>query len=271
MSDPHLSALWRGVLAKPDDDAPRLVYADWLDELGEAEHAAFIREQIELVRTPPASQNRRAVVLDRHKRWISKLVAGRMDLLDPGGVVSRVFRKRKCQVETVDDGLGLVLRVTRKINGCEYVNQSTVAVTSFNVRCGFVSGVRTTLGSFLLHVWELFTLAPMTAVRMPTRRPSRSPVNPNGHGEMFWCWQRVTPPNTYMLFHEITAALFDVMRDLRLHDVKYDDENYGYDTLGWWHEEQAVAALEKALVVYGRQVAVRPTDEEIETSKLELG
>lgn len=39
-------ALLRHVLAHPDDDAPRLVMADWFDEHGEADRAAFIRLQI---------------------------------------------------------------------------------------------------------------------------------------------------------------------------------------------------------------------------------
>jgi uncharacterized protein (TIGR02996 family) len=38
------------ILENPEDDAPRLVYADWLDEHGEGERAEFIRTQIELAR-----------------------------------------------------------------------------------------------------------------------------------------------------------------------------------------------------------------------------
>jgi uncharacterized protein (TIGR02996 family) len=43
-------ALIRSILAAPADDAPRLVYADWLDERGRAEDAAFVRVQCELAR-----------------------------------------------------------------------------------------------------------------------------------------------------------------------------------------------------------------------------
>jgi uncharacterized protein (TIGR02996 family) len=43
-------ALIRSILATPADDAPRLVYADWLDEQGRAEDAEFIRVQVELAR-----------------------------------------------------------------------------------------------------------------------------------------------------------------------------------------------------------------------------
>jgi uncharacterized protein (TIGR02996 family) len=39
------AALFREVLERPEDDRPRLVYADWLDENGEADRAEFIRIQ----------------------------------------------------------------------------------------------------------------------------------------------------------------------------------------------------------------------------------
>jgi uncharacterized protein (TIGR02996 family) len=39
-------ALFQAILDDPDDDAPRLVYADWLEEHGDAERAEFIRLQL---------------------------------------------------------------------------------------------------------------------------------------------------------------------------------------------------------------------------------
>jgi uncharacterized protein (TIGR02996 family) len=41
-------ALLRAICDDPDDDAPRLVYADWLDEHGDPRQAEFIRLQIAL-------------------------------------------------------------------------------------------------------------------------------------------------------------------------------------------------------------------------------
>jgi uncharacterized protein (TIGR02996 family) len=46
-------ALLAAIRAQPDEDTPRLVYADWLDENDRPERAAFIRAQVELARTPP--------------------------------------------------------------------------------------------------------------------------------------------------------------------------------------------------------------------------
>jgi uncharacterized protein (TIGR02996 family) len=45
-------ALLAAVLDAPDDDAPRLVYADWLEEHGQPERAEFIRAQVERARLP---------------------------------------------------------------------------------------------------------------------------------------------------------------------------------------------------------------------------
>jgi uncharacterized protein (TIGR02996 family) len=46
-------ALTRAVAAAPEDDLPRLVFADWLEEHDEPAHAAFVRAQVELAATPP--------------------------------------------------------------------------------------------------------------------------------------------------------------------------------------------------------------------------
>lgn len=48
---PTAAALLRAVLLSPADDALRLVYADWLEEHGQADHSEFIRVQVELART----------------------------------------------------------------------------------------------------------------------------------------------------------------------------------------------------------------------------
>jgi uncharacterized protein (TIGR02996 family) len=59
-------ALLAAACADPDDDTPRLAYADYLDERGEAEYATFVRRQVELARLPEWDEGRlRAEYLDR--------------------------------------------------------------------------------------------------------------------------------------------------------------------------------------------------------------
>jgi len=55
-------ALLRAVCENPDEDTPRLVFADWLQENGDEERAEFIRLQIELVgmRDGKAKQKKQA-------------------------------------------------------------------------------------------------------------------------------------------------------------------------------------------------------------------
>ncbi len=75
MSDEN--ALLRAIAAHPDEDTPRLALADYLDELGNPDRAAFIRGQIELARLPEDSMHRREVafrcrqLLDAHEEeWL---------------------------------------------------------------------------------------------------------------------------------------------------------------------------------------------------------
>jgi uncharacterized protein (TIGR02996 family) len=49
----EFDALLAAICVEPDEDTPRLALADWLEEAGAVERAAFIRAQIELARTPP--------------------------------------------------------------------------------------------------------------------------------------------------------------------------------------------------------------------------
>lgn len=67
-------ALFQAILAAPDDDAPRLVFADWLDENGDPDRAEFIRVQCRLARLPfydagyPTLVQRADELVVRHRR-----------------------------------------------------------------------------------------------------------------------------------------------------------------------------------------------------------
>src|SRR5437762_553507 len=55
----------------PEDDGPRLVYADWLEERGDCERAEFIRVQIELAKGV-RDRKRLRELLCRENDWIAK-------------------------------------------------------------------------------------------------------------------------------------------------------------------------------------------------------
>src|SRR5579884_2161815 len=55
--------LWRDIVEAPEEDAPRLVYADLLDENGQPERAEFIRLQVEHARLDPDDARRQELRL----------------------------------------------------------------------------------------------------------------------------------------------------------------------------------------------------------------
>jgi uncharacterized protein (TIGR02996 family) len=62
-------ALLRTIAEDPDDDAPRLVYADWLDEHGDPRQAEFIRAQIAMARRPAGAPVDEDLSARAHALW----------------------------------------------------------------------------------------------------------------------------------------------------------------------------------------------------------
>jgi uncharacterized protein (TIGR02996 family) len=78
----HAGAFLADIVAHPDDDAPRLVFADWLDEQADRDRAEFIRLQCELARLEedgprrPALAERETALLAWHgESWLAAVRA----------------------------------------------------------------------------------------------------------------------------------------------------------------------------------------------------
>jgi len=87
------AALLAAILANRAEDTPRLAYADWCDENGQSERAAFIRLQIRLARK--ASMNRDAVRAKRmlrrfEKEWLPPFLMFARKRVWSRGFVSRL-------------------------------------------------------------------------------------------------------------------------------------------------------------------------------------
>jgi uncharacterized protein (TIGR02996 family) len=72
--------LFQAILDNPDDNAVRLVYADWLEEHGQPARADFIRVQVELAHLPPNDPRRgeleareQALLNEHEKEWAEPL------------------------------------------------------------------------------------------------------------------------------------------------------------------------------------------------------
>jgi uncharacterized protein (TIGR02996 family) len=97
-------AFLEAILERPEDDAPRLVYADWLDEHGDPDRAEFIRLQCGLAgleeddpRRPPLLARERELLGRRQQEWLGPLRpllrrwTFRRGFLDAVAVPARVY------------------------------------------------------------------------------------------------------------------------------------------------------------------------------------
>ena len=85
-------ALLAAILANPDDDTPRLVYADWIQENGQPLRAEFIRAQIEAVRAEPFSPEARRAA-DRARKLLEANRAAWTRHLNGGFVAGPGFER----------------------------------------------------------------------------------------------------------------------------------------------------------------------------------
>jgi uncharacterized protein (TIGR02996 family) len=123
-------AFLEAIIENPDDDAPRLIFADWLDEHGQSDRGEFIRLQIRLAQTP------------EYDRFYQEIYHGRR-LEFYGGPFESTL-------PTLPEGFHWPPLVT--------------------FRRGFACGVQTIgVAPFLQHASELFTLAPFQHLEIDGR------------------------------------------------------------------------------------------------------
>jgi uncharacterized protein (TIGR02996 family) len=130
-------ALLQAILDAPDDDVPRLVFADWLDDHGESERANFVRLQIELARTPeddPKAEQLRQQArtwprLRLHDAWLKDV---------PGWARHRAEFRRGLVEHVVCTANSFVKRGERLF---ENAPVSSVTLTAFVEQVGLVASV----------------------------------------------------------------------------------------------------------------------------------
>jgi uncharacterized protein (TIGR02996 family) len=108
-------AILRAIGQAPDDDAPRLVYADWLDECKEPARAELIRVQCELARLGTGTLRTDAErERQKHCRWREKELLADCDWFTFGTLYIRPVTTTKDETNRslVDQGepVGLVAR-----------------------------------------------------------------------------------------------------------------------------------------------------------------
>jgi uncharacterized protein (TIGR02996 family) len=227
-------ALLTSILLNPEEDTPRLVYADWLDENGEPERAEFVRVQI------------------AHENWRSDT-----DALTQDGIKRRMALW--CAETELFHGLPFDvlgndkplqgLRLTRdELANCELPSKGLVSR-------GFVSHVELPAAAFIEHAGAIFSRHPVTEVRLSDRHALATSEG--------WHWDR----NDSSWDHErhgIPSELFAFLavarkgRDERAEECRgfpYARVPHLVTGLRYLTPDRAATALARACVAYGRKLA----------------
>jgi uncharacterized protein (TIGR02996 family) len=154
-------ALIAAIVENPEDDAQRLIYADWLDEHGQAERAEFIRVQCQLARLDPGT-----APLRDYARWEAHKGQDHFDLV--GWI---------CDLAEQDEDAPLrrQLREREKALLDEFSATWTEPLRAMGVHCyhppfrrGMIERIDVDAEALVTHVGALFRRFPVRAIWLRT-------------------------------------------------------------------------------------------------------
>ena len=145
---PEAAAFLAAIAANPDDDTPRLIFADWLEEHGEPERAEFVRVQVELAARSgppfPDARGRQWLYGPNHHRGCTRKHRGKVRAFEKSGPCELCKRLRANQ-EYYDQGNQLRRRER------ELLTVGTAFGMSLNASRGFLSKVAGTWEQWQAH------------------------------------------------------------------------------------------------------------------------
>ena len=252
MTTTEESALVGQILTRPADDTPRLVYADWLDEHGQADRAEFVRVQCAIAVEFAATTGCvcRAAEDKFHCDWClawdqtERLRERERSLLDS------TYHTAHPDLPTVMPGWSVFPGTWAAKH--HYTPSGSLAVT----RRGFVDEIRLRQGPFQKLAADIFCRHPITQVSLFDRVPYASPRYGDGiPGPMLtpdrfnfgWCDHPVLTPGT----SHIGPRLWRLLPADRAVEIHQHFRFYRT-------REAAHAALSAACVAYGRELVGLP-------------
>jgi uncharacterized protein (TIGR02996 family) len=195
VTDPVLDILLTGIVAHPEDDGPRLAYADRLEETGvDDARADFIRVQLELtrLRPGPGEHGKASNLLARHRKGAPV----RMSARTPATLLAREAILWGANYARWADALPgpWTAHGVNTTGGCQVfmssADNSTVARLWFER--GFPARIRLVSGDWLgggvgWPGWgpALVRAAPLTLVSVSDRQPSPHPLTSMPR---LWSW-----------------------------------------------------------------------------------
>jgi uncharacterized protein (TIGR02996 family) len=262
-TETDLAGVLRNILDNPPDDAPRLIYADVLDDLetgmdGLDSYAKFIRLQIEM------SREKRKTYQAKISKKINELMRGAVG-----------FRSFPWLNHILDDlGLGF------GADGYKYVHldinfsrvqrdESYERKGECHIGRGFVKSLRVSEKYFLANAKRLFECQPITSVAIDDRSASATgnyPEHFNGFVPLqnyaFFESDEIGEPSHHIVAASTDAGRYSVIdRNIfeemaRLCDVWIAGRNPTDGGVACFSSQQrATQAISAACVAYGRKLA----------------
>lgn len=219
-------ALLRAILERPEEDTPRLMFADWLQENGDYDRSAFVRVQCLIAQLEGA---------------------GGMACQKCGAVTGWHKYTKRCR------GRACRLRQREYYTSRRYCVwdwcRGIPAGSQLVYRRGFVVGVSCSLDEFMGHAAAIFSVHPIERVTLTDRAPTTGVFHrieePNWHlqGKRYWLWDMLR--DGWVARHGLP---WEIVRNL----PRGVGATGSYQYLS---QEDALTAATQACVAYGRSLA----------------
>lgn len=237
MSHPEAIALYQDVLAHPDDDGLRLIYADWLEDNGQGVRAEFIRVQIELYKFEEAT----------HDRVVSHLSLRGAGTPHPNCKCSPCnLRRREKVLWKAKDKHGSFLIAPEEVIGSG-IGDYLFSETPFRLdrqmiwRRGFPQTVYCPLQAWMDYGPKIVTIHPIERVEPSDRRPWNN-------GNHKWGWTN-SPQDWPQIPWHLPVPIFNRMQADQPTVVAYGRK--------WWNsEDRAIQAASDALIGHAKNLPI---------------
>lgn len=232
-------ALLAAILANPDADGPRLMFADWLQEQ----------------------------TSDPHLVWLGEFIASQLaGVMHTGPVLTdTIVGHAALRV----DGYGVYLHHTPHVfSGClVHIGRNPDAArrnpVGFHVNRGFVSHVESSCWEFTKYegmAGPLFARHPVSAVRLMDRYPLEVRLDGTGVSDFSWMNAGMTQfARLLNNLHDPWKLPEDLFNLIDGHDAARNDElgeGLGVDRVRIFHDaDSATEALRRACLLYGKKAA----------------
>ena len=234
-------ALLAAILANPEEDAPRLVYADWLQENGEAERAEFIRKAIAYP----------------HCSFLELTGGNPFELLGiPEPPMGRVMGRPSGHPAIDAANSRTWMWGESEELGC--VIHDLVRDVNYREHHGFVQAIKLPLAAWELHAAEIWARHPVTRVVLTDRKPL-----PSAGGESASNWWSDDKNPQLGSPHRLPLDIFQFLEGGLF--FKHDWESLRYRS--YESDKLAHDALSHAACLVGRR---RARDRQRQTQEVTL-